>query len=85
MSKFIFTYIDDEFQDEHSRVITHEVLNAEEWHNVLPHFMDFLKGVGFIFDKYAELEIVNNEEVPEISLENDLGNMFGRGDSGPTW
>ena len=49
--KYTFTYTDGE------RVITHEITGTETWHDLLPHFQDFLKGVGFIFD--GEVTIVD--------------------------
>ena len=62
MGKYIFQYEDNEIADEHARVITHEVLNVETWHDLLPHFMDFLKGTGFVFGKYASLEVVTEDQ-----------------------
>lgn len=49
---YTFTYTDGE------RIITHTVNGTETWSELLPHFQDFLKGVGFIFD--GTLDIVED-------------------------
>jgi len=63
MTKYTFTMtdnVDGEYPEEPSRELTVSIDNIDSWPDILPHFMLFLRGCGFIFDKYDELEVSKN-------------------------
>jgi hypothetical protein len=65
MSKYTFTYEDDhDDNDSPSRSITHEVdmHDKDTWMEVIEQFTEFLRGVGFIFPKHGQFEMIDQEQ-----------------------
>ena len=54
--QFIMTDTDDEHD---SREIVHTVVGEQTWPELLMHFQDFLKGVGYIFN--GELAVIDSD------------------------